>query len=142
MFSVANATLTQTRAGHAIASRALAGLPHNYEYTLTQVGTNVLSTLYLEELTMSQALAVIDVVHNGDGTKTITYDDSTTEESVTISTLNDRADQGSNRESLRNEAMAYWKARSADFSSSTPIVGKTFQKDMALELNQLSIGEL
>ncbi len=73
------------------------------------------------------SLKVNDIQHNGDGTKTLFLDDSTTLESIPVALLNQWADPLEEGPILKKCMAARWKQASSDFSSSTEAVGKIFQ---------------
>ncbi len=88
-------------------------------------------------------LKINDVAHNADGSKTITIDDSTTLESVSVAALNSWADPTEDGPILRKFFAGYWKERSGDFSSSTAVVGKVFEYNPASEIGPwLNVGSV
>lgn len=103
------------------------------------LGSFALSAIY-EDAPMAISLTVVDVIHN-ETHKLVKYSNGT-EDEMPVAALNANADEAEGLEALKKDIAAYWRARSSDFGSATPIVGKTFQKDLSLELNHFAVGEV
>lgn len=108
---------------------------------LAHIGSNQVSSLFVEVNVTQVSVTVVDVQHMANGSKLVVYSDGNSEE-LSPALLDLRSEAAQGMDAVKADISAYWKARSADYSSSTSIVGKTFQKDLSLELGQFQVGSV